>query len=742
MDGTSWNVPFSFWTPPRLGEPDYGYFVRLVGEEYHKSARVYLAAVWDGGGSTFVSRASKVVHAIPLRREQRALLDRWSPDLDLKEVVVADQLLHSFQFNIGCRRFCAGCIAESAYHRVWWDLSSFQRCPFHRTTLVSRTASGRPYKWKWPYFETGPDGCPCGTETPRETNRDSFEYYLLSRLGAVPRLVPAPLLDDIPLHEVIEQCGYVGRLLGNRYDRKTPDIGQQDWQLGYSAMTGDRADLARHLEGWLLANTTQRIRNGGLERAFGWARLGTRSKWVRTIESIDWAMKSSLARNGRCGRNGLEGLDGIVHREMNLNDLVERYSMTHKNLKKILAVFGAKAGWPPQTPLENRSLFDADLVAKVDAYLREFVTTNEANDMLGGTSVARMLIRLGHLTGFRGDGTWMVHGGEVRQLVKLVDSLPVTGETKWVVTMRMYCNRTGLSYSEVVRRVLEGEISIAVRDPRQNAIMAWRFADPSRAAPLFERRSPGFVSRTEAEVITSLKSTTIKALIDGGILKGERGSTKIDAASLAEFHAKFVKATIFHAELGEEFAQGVSRRLRRSGVPSQFTDVCPGVDLIVARVDLEAVIGTTTRMVSSPAAEAVWERFKAFQAEGYSAFYLPPKIGRHPQKIYPANRKGHFEVHAEEDSVVIVKTFTPSKPREWGVYNPNRHLFRKALESFEWSTDGGSEIATFSMRNKADIKIARTAFDIVHWHTNKLTRERKRRPGQEPRGPGGIAFMD
>lgn len=194
----------------------------------------------------------------------------------------------------------------------------------------------------------------------------------------------------------------------------------------------------------------------------------------------------------------------------------------------------------------------------------------------------------------------------------------------------------------------------------------------------------------------------------------------LDRKSVEDFHATYVKASLHYRELGERSPLKVVRGIERMGIPIRFKSGAEYYDTIVARGDLEKLTGTSSQIVASSQAQRIWGNFRAFYEEGYCAFHMPPEIGVKPQKLYLASRRCYFEVSAEEDAVLVVKTFSPKKVREWEAFAANRELFVESLKGFDWVEAGDLHAAHVRMRNVDDIKTVRAALDAVHWHIRTL----------------------
>lgn len=723
--GLMWNfahdLPFSFWSPPRFGEPAYGYFTRLVFEEYHKSATVYLDAVSDEGGYDYQERATEAVQRLPLPDVQKRSLATWTPRRIAKGWVLNQERLQPFNLRKKTRRFCPGCIAEDPYHRVWWDIVAFERCPFHDMPVRERMRDGTRYSWVWPDFAIDRLGDPCGVEREREPQTATFEHYLLERLGAAPSCGPRPLLDDASLAMVIGTCFHFGRILLNPWRETAPGRGKT-WSAGYAAVKGTASELEAILIEWLLTNTDQELRNSGVDIAFGWARIGGRIKSQRLLPHLDDAMKRALARTGRVGRGSSSSVPAITHRELNLKELAVRYDIRVAGLRRILTA----AGFPERDDtvgFHELYRFDQEWLGRMDAFVDGLATARETMAVLGcDRTFLDAAIRMGELVAYgalsQADDRWLIMRTTVESLKRKLDAIVPSGGVTGLGSFRTLCRRAGWTTEQMLSLVLSGELQVACLDPLKKGVHAWRFElnSPNRVRRGLHDKE---MTRTEATILTSLGSATLNYLVERGVLElSQPGASTLNARSVHAFHRRYVKASLFYRELGATAPNRVWVACEKLGIKLPFRRSGRLSESIVAREDLKRV-GVVERK-PSPSAVSVWkEMLLEFKASG-SPFHLPNEIKSYVQKMHPANRRCVFEVYADEDSVVVRKLFSAKFSREWRVLLTHRHLLVDDLKDFKWEEDAGEVTATIWVRTSSEIGAVRIAADTMYWHMRNL----------------------
>ncbi|WP_168270463.1 TniQ family protein [Rhizobium leguminosarum] len=723
--------PSSFYSPPTRGEAADGYVLRRIGEEYHRSTTIFLNMVTTDHRGSFLDRAVRLLRDTAMPDEDRSMIDQWTPRNSREYLVVNEQRLRSYNFNKSFRRICPGCVEEAQFHRVWWDIVYFRVCPIHRISLVEKNALGKRYVWSWPFVGVDRYGLECGASMPWNPDEDAFEYYLLERLGVVNASTFRPLLEGLSLDQVIDHCAFLGRLLSNPFSRKTPAERSSDCQVGFAALRDNKDELERSIEAWLLAETTQALRNKGLEKAFGWARVGARTTWLRNVRLLNTAIKVVLARTGRLGRGSLQHNEGILHREITLTELAERHRLHKKGMRAVLDAIGI-----PVSEKGSISFFDESKVAEVDKFMGGLLTDKEAADLLGCKRwVLGGLIRHGRLRGFsriarRLAVVLYIPREDVEKLLAAFNSLPVSGESHAVYTLRTFCNKEGITGYDVVERLFKGTLQIAAIDPTRHGMDSWRFymrdmAKPARRLPRWKKPLQECMTHTEACTLTSINPLTISHLAKVGVFDvSPDNATWLMRTSVEDFHRQYAKAWLHRDELNFRSRAGMQHTLERLGMTVYFRGDNPRCELIISRTELADAVGETA--TPSPAAETVWQEFKAGYEDGYSAFHMPLKIETKPQRLALASRRTFFEVFAHEDAVIIRKTFSRNRPREWRAFDAERMSFFKALQGFELVEEEGEYVAELYVRNGRDIKVAWAAIDAIHWNIRKVLGPRRR----------------
>lgn len=222
---TGTEPPLSNWRQPRPGEPAHGFVTALGWLNNRASIRTMLDA--HGLNGLAMQPDECLAFALSHPVEDPDGLAHATPVVGPNSVTLMGQSLRRKQWSIEARRSCPACLADDPYHRAWWDIVPFVRCPYHRIDLVARDGAGRPVPWWSPSFTHAPSGLALQRfGVPRlDEPEPSLEGFVLRRLGMAEG--PAtPFLDGIgTLGEALDACRFMGRVaLGGERSRR-PVIG-------------------------------------------------------------------------------------------------------------------------------------------------------------------------------------------------------------------------------------------------------------------------------------------------------------------------------------------------------------------------------------------------------------------------------------------------------------------------------------------------------------------------------------
>ena len=470
--------PFSRWSvAPGLFEPAHGYYLRLVADEGHNSARVYSAWI-DVNGRNFVpERMLEVVSALPISEGRKAGLHHATPLERDGGYLLGGQRFAKRDLAFSTRRWCPACLAEKAYHRAWWDVAAVRRCPYHDLEIVDRDVDGLGVGWYWPRFDVTKDGLDlAGAKVPKVLRRGTFAAYLLGRFGLEER-GKAPLLDKLSMSDVIDLCQLVGRLLSNPRSKKMPKLCGRTIDVGYRALRGSRSDLVAAIGKWLSRHVDAETLNHSFSVVFGWAYGSARA-------SGDTASAKMLIGVFRAAHFAALTGDTADHGELregediSLTELATELGIDRYGLANLV---DALAKSPVNRNGRRRLKLDAGQASFLRAHVRGLMTRVETGALLGlpGWAV-QQLVDAGHLTpvagigdGLRGSRFLRVH---IDRVLEKIASLPLN-EVRRVQTFLTYWRSRKIHAGDLAVAILEGDVAVHARDPSRHGFDSLRVGE-------------------------------------------------------------------------------------------------------------------------------------------------------------------------------------------------------------------------------------------------------------------------
>lgn len=724
-------LPFSSWeAKPQIGEPSHAYFVRLVREQDHVSARAYASDLEVNSRNVRPIALLDQILMLPLQESHVRSLKRWTPVLEPSWVHLSGQKIRRMQYAYVNRRFCRACLAESLYHRVWWDISSFTVCPLHQTPIEGSTGQDATVKWWWPDFEYGPDGKQIAEPAPITSEEDSYEVYLLQRLGVdIGNPRARPLLDRFDLGVVVDVCEAIGRFLRSPVSHQAPPKRQSDHRAGYEAAGLDEEYLEARFSEWFEASAAGGEPLNGLHESAGWFVQGRNHVNGPAWPLLQTILKRAFVKVGNIGRFRVRD-NPLIHRRMTLQDLSAHTGIHVLGVRAIIIHLGVVRG-----PKDFYWFVDPEMLPGIEAFIADLISLREAAAILGcGQLVARELAGYGHLTALIGTRLFGHDGGgiatrrtEVERLRARALDVEPGGHDGETSSLLKYSQRRGVSMAAVIDMVLRGDVKPATHMDSVRGLSSWRFADPRERGWRVKRDLGGDLSIAEAAATIGIPLATAYALVAHGVLGSRihQASNVVLRHSFEEFHMRYVNARLFQDEIGCS-PLGFEKALARLGIERRFRDV-EGPDKlhIVGRRALERALGIKTE--PTPRLQALWERFFAELYKRKTRFALPVKLGTKPAKSWLSNRWTYVWFSIEGAGIAIDKVFSPRSTREWSIFVSNRQLIEKDMSGFHWVSDGEGVRFRFVIENRKDAILAAEALLAIERYFPSPSRIKSRK---------------
>ncbi|MWV24682.1 hypothetical protein FVE89_22405 [Methylobacterium sp. 2A] len=561
--------PLPDWGPPHPGEPAHGYVVRLGAMSGIGSVAVLLNSHGLNGRDIQPAECLEFALSFPISGKEQLI--HATPVVSPTSVAIMGQEIRRRHWQVGRRRFCPACLAESPHHRVWWDMPAFARCPHHDLDVVDRDASGHPVPWWSASFTRAPTGTDLlRYGVPRRPfPRPSLESYVLARLGVIE--APAvPLLDGLStLGDVLDAVEFVGRVaLGGKL-RSRPVVGMTK---GFDLPAVNRAGygvLARGTDALVallheVAAARAACGDGRGKRAsFGWigaildvekgSHVGILADCLRRVAVERGDFSPATCEAWYAGEAGwlpvptLAGELGLT--EERLRRLSEALGIHERQFG--IARKRYRAFSPEQAALVRRTMaslldrdgaadalgiprgtFDALVAAGIIArFVR--IGSGPGRDRFRPEDVAALAARLLHKV----ETATEVPDGHLR-LADLKRTCKTDPARSVAAILKGYAaprGRTGPSVGDLL-----------VPDPNRHR------GDGMRAARAALRTLPG-LSRYQAATVLGCRVEVVDGLIDGGhlpVCSGGRGWRRIDEAAFDAFHRTWAPADLFAEAAG------------------------------------------------------------------------------------------------------------------------------------------------------------------------------------------------
>ncbi|MGA0594268.1 TniQ family protein [Enterovirga sp. CN4-39] len=580
--------PLPQWDKPKPGEPAHGYVVRLGALNRRPSVSVMLASHGLNGISLQPAECLAFAKSFPI--QGRDELAQATPVVFPNRVTIMGQEVRRKHWQLLRRRFCPACLAEQAYHRAWWDLPSFARCPYHDLDLEWRDPSGRPLPWWSPSFTHGPTGKGIlRFGIPRNQRpTPSFEAYLLGRLG-VEEVVPVPLLDALPtLGEAIEMVEFMGRIVLGGTDRRRPTVDATPgfelgtvMKAGYPVTTAGRDGVLELLRG--VADHRARMRAGrGRGASFGWIDQLREEEDSAHRSLVDELLLQVVVERGQFStatsqawRRGVEGWLSVPR-------LAQELGITEIRLRRIAEKLGIHERQFGSARSRYRA-FSPEQAEQVRSTLRRLVGRDEAAALLGVTrSCFDALVANGDISVFCIIGKFGSRDRfDPEELARFADGIlrhATRIETAPPETVRFgLLNRTCKtnpshvlgpmvrSYGPILVRVGDKLGDLLVAQPRRHAL---RTSGQTSAARAALAKLPG-LGRYQAATLYGDRVHVIDALCEQGEIEAvasERKAWRRLSAESVEAVCRSWAPTTLYAEVPELAGRHVPSQLRARGV--------------------------------------------------------------------------------------------------------------------------------------------------------------------------------
>jgi hypothetical protein len=635
------------------------------------SARRFAEFLGANGRSLSPTEIREILNGVEI--ENWAEIDRWTPTFSGKTVTIAGETFSRFHWSIDTRRFCPGCLAESAHHRTWWDLTFMRRCPFHDMDLIDTDPSGAKLRWWHPVIDRAVGGAPLARRgVPRaDPLPGTWEAYVLGRLGLASRCqvegLDFPSRDGAAVGQCslgIDQCFDAVLLLGRMgiggRSRLTPEIGSggmdltDDIAAGFRILAGGRPAIEKCVRDVIDGCPPGSF---GPEETLGWTYNWILFRDRRRMAVVFEPIFAMAMADGRYGRSvGDFGVGCEAGRRMKMEEAASALGKSLNRTKEILAT--RNIGVPGRGDRAWVTAITPDVIDALVAERERVVSVADAAARLGiSDSGVGDLVKAGLLETV--PDRWLTddpHRNPVMRadveslLLSTMALVPEYGGD--VTTFRLFevAERVGVDVAVIVDDLRAGVIKpvgrlrnvenlsgILVRSSRVplNHVLMRVLRAPAGA--LRKAADDGEITHAEAAMFLGATKGTVQALKFAGLVRyARRGSegfldplSKSSVVALAEDHAP---ASVYAGAMGCN-PDVVAKRLRKKGVREALAGCDHGFGTTVAlyhRVDARDALG----LAADPEADVglyppFWTGFDRYLRDTGSTY----RVSRHDHNM-------------------------------------------------------------------------------------------------------------
>jgi len=674
---------------PAFGESARSYLARLIDDGENCSAASFVA---NSGFETRTGRdLLEALLALPISDAEKGHLIRWTPvETGHRAHLIANHRFGRKALRRG--RYCAECILEAPFHRVWWDINGFETCPIHDSVLA---------KWRadvdWPLY----GNFLRSEEVPMclsQRGLNSIEGYILERLGAVEANSKRPLLEDCAIDVLVSCSRMLGAFLVNPPRSTAPKPDAHHILKGFEALSGTHDDLRQCFESWLKRHHDPATLRRAVLGNFGYFQHTRFPEPLLT--HVDIARIEAISRFGILTPR-LRVKEGINVPLLRRHLMLET-SLTADSIDVLMRRHGVEL---PE--IKDRRLIEIpdEVVDVIRKEVDDLVPIEEVARILGCSptdahEVSRRLSRRGWtgcLTRKKNrKATRFYIRRELDKLSAALSALPAPPGCP-TVNLRAFSRLRYLGESRVMADVLTGETE-AFLGPGKGGLRHLRFAIPQK--PRYGGR-PARLGRThvaEGEMlsceftgITGIRTVGIKYLIEHGILRSHgRLSSTLDRETALRFHEKYVTPIRYLHGQGLSVPRARARILEL-GLAYAFDYQKIGA-AVVERIHLEKHLGPLHR----PAAHQVrlWNYLIASGRNNCPSFIIPEVPGDGETYVYTSTRKFMFRVVFSTQGLTFRITFQPKARRIWKIFSADPDLFRALMPTFDWTETEDEAVAT------------------------------------------------
>jgi hypothetical protein len=577
--------------PGRCGEhfedePSYSLLVRTA--RYNGVRRIYSLFLRYRANHAAALDAAEIAR---LCKQDELAVRRASPIVTRPTVKLFDESIKRNQFSVVHRRWCPKCIAENAYHRVWWDLSHVTACPKHGVRLVDRCQCERPLFWRMHALDKCNKGHLFAYAQTSQASADEIaaSSYIVDRLMGT-NSSPSPLLDSLgTLGAAINAMERIGQ--ASFGEQEGLQILREKFGRGIIAAEGFRVlsqfpAAFEDLLDRLMLSTKGGSRKWGTEHAYGdfyiWiTRLSSKTAFGKALKAAvrDHATKKVTLKLG----HKVAGLPVTLPDHVDVTTAAKMWDMDRIRFRRVAAIMGLM----PKHKIQGQpARLDAKFISEFADTMRSRKTREQIADELGiANHVAGRLASAGVIPAIIDGKTdrdnrvniWLLPETAASDLLNRLraafredQTLPLSDPG--LASIPAASKTARISLINMIRLILEGGLPVRAID--QNAIgLKGFFVLKSEAVLALRRKSVPEPTLTRVAKLLGYHPELLTQLRNRGLLKATKVGImwSISSDEIERLRSTYATTT----ELAQQFGLSDGRSIIRILSQMEIEPSCP-----------------------------------------------------------------------------------------------------------------------------------------------------------------------
>lgn len=558
----------------RPDEPSYGLLLRNAEHNQWPTLTRAFDLIADTPRQR-VSRLDSVKVARACGADPEAVA-RASPMSAPAIVDIMGQSLKAGQFSVERRRWCPLCLAEDAYHRVWWDVTAVHSCPDHGIELANSCGCIDPaLRWRGGH-RLG--SCRQGhslnsvPRIPAHPDVESFDTYVVDRLRGRALQVP-DTFQAIPLGEFVAICERLGRgsldETSTTFEMRRSAASDRMHGEGFRILLG-LPDTLYEVLARIHEYRADRDGKDGVTKAYGDIYY-----WIRNLpdHEIAISLKGALSDHARRHivlKTGtkLDGSNRVVQSGVAASEAAAIFGITYVRFRTLLDRLGIRCSGDGLGRRAEISQADFEELGRRLSGASDLEEACRHLELTGVevAEIARAGIMECILIG-EGETGWLFPADAAANLVAKLDAMAgqLNPRDHALVPLDMAAKHCGISVATILMQILSGRIEAKTYFWYERKLSLFRIDQAALLAAVTPAERE-LLSVDEAARELGLTLAAMDAVLAAGMLDRSSESGRITAGAIPRFRAAWATMPELRVLLGVSTFPPVAAALTRAGV--------------------------------------------------------------------------------------------------------------------------------------------------------------------------------